>query len=148
MHSIRLDTPTHAVKQVFASVSDWFSLFGTRLTGHGTSHSLSRFSKWNNLLCQATIILFDSFLYMAATNGHGYFIDRTFTTMWCWRRGWDSNPRALADLRFSRPVHSTRLCDPSMVERPIFIEASNSRWCGSPRYRTSSKSLHIRRKQW
>ena len=31
-----------------------------------------------------------------------------------WRRGWDSNPRTLAGLRFSRPVHSTRLCDPSI----------------------------------
>ena len=30
---------------------------------------------------------------------------------------------------------------PAMVERPIFIEASNSRWCGSPRYRTSHKGL-------
>ena len=34
-----------------------------------------------------------------------------------WRREWDSNPRTLAGLRFSRPVHSTRLCDPSKYTR-------------------------------
>lgn len=34
-----------------------------------------------------------------------------------WRRGWDSNPRRFYPLRFSRPVHSTRLCDPSKWRR-------------------------------
>ncbi len=40
-----------------------------------------------------------------------------------WRKGWDSNPRYLAALRFSRAVHSTRLCDPSWRRR----RDSNSR---------------------
>ena len=38
-----------------------------------------------------------------------------------WRRGWDLNPRTLADLRFSRPVHSTRLCDPSKYRVHYFL---------------------------
>ena len=40
------------------------------------------------------------------------------TRPYYWRGGWDSNPRTLADLRFSRPVHSTAMRPPQIRDAP------------------------------
>jgi hypothetical protein len=69
-----------------------------------------------------------------------------------WRRGWDSNPRDLAALRFSRPAQSTTL-PPLLVDfgvsRPLnFIGWRCSEWGGVEIAPRGASGLHAERSGW
>ena len=69
-----------------------------------------------------------------------------------WRRGWDSNPRDLAALRFSRPAQSTTL-PPLLVHfgvsRPLtFIGWRCSEWGGVEIAPRGASGLHAERSGW